>query len=78
MEPQEGFERFVDRYADFNVHGPASWSALVANLLARLKRSNLAIVALVAVSYASLPTPIMLALIGAITLLGIVGGFRDG
>ncbi|WP_186152003.1 hypothetical protein [Burkholderia gladioli] len=78
MEPQEDFERFFERYADLNVHEAARWSGSVAKLLARLKRSNLAIVALVAVSYTSLPMSIMLALIGAITLLGIVGGFRDG
>jgi hypothetical protein len=78
VDPQKDLERFLDKYADLDVHESARWPALVASLLARLKRPNLAIVALVAVVYKSLPTPIMLAAIGAITLLGAVGGLRDG
>ncbi|KVL51887.1 hypothetical protein WK39_22530 [Burkholderia cepacia] len=78
MDPQEDFERFLEKYADLEVHESARWPALVASLLARLKRPNLAIVALVAVAYKGLPAPIMLAFLGAITLLGVVGGFRDG
>jgi hypothetical protein len=78
VDPQEDFERFLDKYADLNVHESAHWPALVVGLLGRLKRPNLAIVALVAVAYKSLPAPIMFAFLGAITLLGVVGGCRDG
>ncbi|CAB3762816.1 hypothetical protein B7G54_24280 [Burkholderia puraquae] len=75
MDPQKDFERFLEKYADLDVQESARWPALVACLLARLKRPNLAIVA---VAYKSLPAPIMLAFLGAITLLGVVGGLRDG
>ena len=78
MDPQKDFERFLEKYTDLDVQESAHWPALVACLLARLKRPNLAIVALVAVAYKSLPAPIMLAFLGAITLLGVVGGLRDG
>lgn len=77
VDQHEDFEQFLDNYADLNVHESAGWPA-VASYLSRFKRPNLAIVALVAVAYKSLPTPITLAFLGAITLLGLVGGFRDG
>jgi hypothetical protein len=77
VDPQEDFEQFLDKYADLDVYESAGWPAVVRHL-ARFKRPNLAIVAVVAVVYKSLPTPIMLAAIGAITLLGAVGGLRDG
>jgi hypothetical protein len=82
VDPQKDYEQFLEKYADLDVHESARWPTLVVSLLARLKRPNLAIVALVAVvtldAYKNLPTPVMLAVIGAITLLGVVGGFRDG
>lgn len=78
MDPQKDLQRSLEKYTDLDVHESARWPALVTSLLARLKRPNLAIVAVVAIAYKSLPTPIMLAAIGAITLLGVVGGLRDG
>jgi hypothetical protein len=78
VDSQEDFERFLDKYADLDVHESACWPAAVVRCLARFKRPNLAIAALVAVVYKGLPMPIMLAAIGAITLLGLVGGRGDG
>jgi len=78
VDPQKDLEHFLDKYADLDVHESAGWPAAVVSHLSRFKRPNLAIVALVAVAYKSLPTPITLAFLGAITLLGLVGGFRDG
>jgi hypothetical protein len=77
VDQHEDFEQFLDKYADLDVHESAGWSAVVSHL-SRFRRPNLAIVALVAVAYKALPTPITLAFLGAITLLGLVGGLRDG
>ncbi|MGF6264390.1 hypothetical protein OKW49_005318 [Paraburkholderia youngii] len=78
MNPQRDYEQFLDKYADLDVHESAHWLAALAGHLARFKRPNLAIVAITAIAYKSLPTPIMLAVVGAITLLGVIGGLRDG
>lgn len=77
MDQHEDLEKFIDKYADLDAHESAGWPAVVSHL-SRFRRPNLAIVALVAVAYKTLPTPITLAFLGAITLLGLVGGLRDG
>lgn len=78
VDPQEDFKQFLDKYADLDVHEPTGWPAGVAKHLTRFKRPNLAIVGITAVvwagAYKSLPTSVMLVAIGAIAILGVIGG----
>ncbi|KVQ92660.1 hypothetical protein [Burkholderia ubonensis] len=80
-EPQHELKNFYGKYENLNVHQSTRWYAAVAGYLVRLTRSKLAIVAMVTVdaiaAFKGLSGPIALASIGAILLLGIVGGIRE-
>lgn len=82
VDPQKDYEQFLDKYADLDVHESAGWLADLTGHLARFKRPNLAIVAIVAIvaidAYKSLPASIIYAAFIPVTLLGVVGGRRDG
>jgi hypothetical protein len=81
VDQHEDLEKFLDKYADLDVHESAGWPAVV-NYLSRFKRPNLAIVAVVAIvavdAYKDLPASIIYASLISITLLGVFGGRGDG
>ncbi|WP_250532361.1 hypothetical protein [Caballeronia sp. ATUFL_F1_KS39] len=82
MEPKKELEKFLDKYADLDVHETAGWPAAMVGHLAGFRRPNLAIVAVAGVvgidAYKNLPASIIYAALVAITLLGIVGGRGNG
>jgi hypothetical protein len=81
MDPQDELKPYRERYEDLDVRKSGRWPAAVGQL-ARFKRPNLAIVAIVAVFtvgayYKSLPTTTVLVAFAAIWVLGTFGGVRE-
>ncbi|ARK76172.1 hypothetical protein BOC39_21665 [Burkholderia pseudomallei] len=80
-EPQHELKSFYGKYENLDVHQSSSWYAAVALHLAKLTRSKLAIVAMVVVdaiaAFKGLPGLITLTSVGAILLLGLIGGIRE-
>ena len=88
MDPQHedkqhehDLQKHRDKFQDLVVRQPAGWGAVVGQL-ARLKGAELAMMSIASIAAVTLyrttniPSPILLAAIGAITVLGIVRTFR--
>jgi len=78
---QKKLESLHEQYRNLDVTQKASWPVALASCLARYKRSNLAIVGIVALAaleaYKPLPLSVMLAAVLSVALLGRFGGLRE-
>ncbi|PCE26240.1 hypothetical protein BWP39_17100 [Paraburkholderia acidicola] len=81
MDSQQELQKRLADFASLEVNEPSTWRAVTVRCLTRLKRSNLAIVAVVATSaldaYRGLPVLVTLTAFCAVTVLGIFGGARE-
>jgi hypothetical protein len=78
VDPENELKPYHDRYEDLDVNEPSTWKAATVSCLTKLKRPNLAIVAVIAAlaiaAYKNPPTCLSLAAIVAVAVIGVAGG----